>query len=179
MKGAEAIVKLGKLIGKKVVIKDRIPKKYRIEEIDQRLRKERTKKEARLLHKAKLSGVRCPTVLEVEEFRLVLELLPGKRKMNKDIAYKAGEILAKLHDAGIIHGDFTVANLLYDRKILSVIDFGLGFFSTEIEHKAIDVFTMINSTPYQKSFLDGYKKHNDYKKVLDRMEIIKKRTRYS
>ena len=30
MKGAEAIVKLGKLIGKKIVIKDRIPKKYTI-----------------------------------------------------------------------------------------------------------------------------------------------------
>ena len=105
MKGAEAIVKLGKLIGKKVVIKDRIPKKYRIEEIDQKLRKERTKKEARLLHKAKLSGVKCPTVLEVEEFRLVLELLPGKRKMNKDIEQgrrgkKLETILSNLSEEG-------------------------------------------------------------------------------
>ena len=179
MKGAEAVVTNSMLIGRKTIIKNRIRKGYRISEIDEKLRRERTRREARLLHKAKLAGVNCPAVLEVSEFILVLERVRGKSKINKKVAYNAGVILSKLHTADIIHGDYTPANLLYDGKELTVIDFGLGFFSSNIEDKAIDVVTILKSMPYEKEFLKGYKVYAKFKEVMKRVEVIKTRVRYA
>jgi Kae1-associated kinase Bud32 len=61
--GAEAILYKDK--GK--VIKDRISKAYRIPQIDIKLRKERTKTEARILHKLRRANVNVPNVLKVDE----------------------------------------------------------------------------------------------------------------
>ncbi len=199
-KGAEATITKTKIIGIPAVVKDRVAKNYRAKELDTKLRKERTRVEARLLHKAKLAGVLCPTVLEVQEFKLVIEFLKGKRpKMNEKVAVGAGEILAKLHDAGIIHGDFTPANLLLvegrsskleERRStiyppasskVYVIDFGLGFFSVDVEDKAVDVLTMVKSIDRKlhESFLKGYANCKDYDKVMKRLEVVKKRVRYA
>ncbi|MEK6841016.1 MAG: O-sialoglycoprotein endopeptidase, partial [Nanoarchaeota archaeon] len=51
--GAEAILKLDK----NILIKERIPKSYRIKQIDDKLRKFRTKREANLLQKANFVNV--------------------------------------------------------------------------------------------------------------------------
>ncbi|MDO8554125.1 MAG: KEOPS complex kinase/ATPase Bud32 [Candidatus Micrarchaeota archaeon] len=182
LKGAEAVLTKTKIIGISALIKDRIPKSYRANELDNKLRRERTRVEARLLHKAKLAGVLCPTVLEVREFQLVIEFLNGKRpKMNERIALEAGKLLAKLHSAGIIHGDFTPANLMETKNELCVIDFGLGFFSSDIEDMAIDVLTMLKSvnTQVHTDFLKGYSIAKDYSKVMQRLEVVKKRVRYA
>ena len=79
MRGAEAMVRKTLLLGKDVVVKERIKKTYRIKEIDEKLRRERTRAEARLLHKAKLAGVDCPTVFEVEEFAITMNFVDGER----------------------------------------------------------------------------------------------------
>ena len=47
--GAEASLYSGYWFGKNVIFKCRIPKKYRIEELDKRIRTERTLNEARAL----------------------------------------------------------------------------------------------------------------------------------
>jgi len=113
MRGAEAKVSRKKIIGINAVVKTRVPKKYRVAELDRKLRAERTRSEAKLLHKAKLAGVDCPAVLEVGEFEIIMSLIRGKRpKMNESEAKEAGMILAKLHSADIIHGDYTPANLI-------------------------------------------------------------------
>jgi Kae1-associated kinase Bud32 len=182
MRGAEAIVTKGKLIGREVVIKERIKKDYRIAQLDQKLRKERTRAEARLLHKAKVAGVQCPVVLEVEDFTLTMSFIDGDRpKMSRAEARKAGEMLALLHCADIIHGDFTPANLIKEKK-MHVIDFGLGFFSSDIEDKAIDVYTMLKALDEKsgKAFIEGYKTRNPgHKTILKRVEQVKKRVRYA
>ncbi|MFH2106134.1 MAG: KEOPS complex kinase/ATPase Bud32 [Candidatus Micrarchaeota archaeon] len=180
-KGAEAIVTTSKFIGRKVVVKDRVVKNYRNKELDEKLRRERTRREARLLHKAKLAGVSCPTVLAVEEFKLTLEFVKGKRKIDGGIAKQAGEILAKLHNADIIHGDFTPANLLFENGKLVVIDFGLGFVSSDIEDKAIDVLTMLKmiNTEEGEKFVEGYRKCNKFDQIEKRIEQVKKRARYA
>ena len=183
MRGAEAVVTKGKLLGRDIVVKERIKKNYRIQEIDQKLRKERTKAEARLLHKAKLSGVNCPVVFEVEDYKLTISFIDGERpKMNAAEAKTAGEMLASMHSSDIIHGDYTPANLIKSGRKLFVIDFGLGFFSSDIEDKAIDVYTMRKALNDKAGavFIEGYKMNNPKEKtVLKRVEDVKKRVRYA
>ena len=182
IKGAEAIIKKSRLLGKNILIKDRVEKKYRQKELDVKLRSERTKNEARLLHKAKTAEVNVPTVLEVEEFSISISKIDGKRpKMDKIESKEAGIILAKLHSKDIIHGDYTPANLLKDRKgQIWVIDFGLGYVSNDIEDKAIDVFTMIKSLKNKEDFLDGYQTESkQYQEIINRLKVIEKRVRYA
>lgn len=182
MRGAEAVISFSKLLGKKIVIKNRAPKTYRAKELDNTLRKTRTRSEARLLHKAKLADVQCPTVLCVDDFSIWLSFIKGRRPtLSAALAKQAGEILARLHKADIIHGDFTVANLLLNLNNLFVIDFGLGFFSNDIEDKAVDVLTMLKSLSDGKiksAFLDGYKKYEKFNAVLSRIKIVESMVRY-
>jgi len=181
VKGAEAILTRTTLIGRDALVKSRIAKNYRIKELDVRLRSERTKMEARLLNKAKLAGVPCPTVLEVDEFDIVMERIDGERpEMTPTDCENAGALLAKLHGADIIHGDFTPANLISDGKTLYVIDFGLGFISNDVEDKAVDVFTMLRMIPDGKEkFIKGYSAYAKAQSVLKRVKDVEKRVRYA
>lgn len=183
MRGAEAILIETKVIGRDALVKRRIPKAYRVRPLDEKLRLERTRMEARLLHKAKLAGVSCPTVLEVGDFDLTMERMDGSRpEMDERECREAGRILALLHGADIIHGDFTPANLLSDKKHLHVIDFGLGFISNDTEDKAVDVFTMMRALGQEsaeEAFLDGYKTYAKAEQVLARVKGVEKRVRYA
>jgi TP53 regulating kinase-like protein len=186
LRGAEAILTETKIIGRRALVKTRVAKKYRLKEIDDRLRQERTRGEARLLHKAKLAGVGCPAVLEVGDFEIFMTFLGGKRpEMDEDDCKEAGEILAKLHDADIIHGDYTPANIIKKggskgtAGSFYVIDFGLGFVSKDIEDKAVDVFTMLRAIDKKEAFLGGYGKYSKSDSVLKRLEKVEKRVRYA
>jgi len=180
MRGAEAIVEKSSLLGYPTVVKKRIAKRYRERKLDEKLRKDRTRGEARLLHKAKIAGVKCPTVLEVEDFSITLDFISGERpEMNKTEAQQAGELLAKLHNADLIHGDYTPANLLIKGKEMFVIDFGLGFVSKDIEDKAVDVFTMIRSISEKDAFLKGYSKYEKSESIMKRVKQVEKRVRYA
>lgn len=179
MRGAEAVLSETEIIGRRALVKRRVEKKYRLREIDEKLRRERTRSEARLLHKAKLAGVDCPTVLQVDEFEIFMSFLEGERPgMDDSECREAGEILAKLHEADIIHGDYTPANLITDGKI-SVIDFGLGFISKDIEDKAVDVFTMMRAIDKKDAFIEGYKAYSKSDSVLKRLKKVEKRVRYA
>jgi len=180
VRGAEAVLSKTEIIGNDTIVKKRIAKSYRLKEIDEKLRRERTRVEARLLHKAKLAGVKCPTVLQVDEFEIVMSFLEGKRpKMDSSESKTAGEILAKLHSKDIIHGDYTPANLIENPGGIYVIDFGLGFISADIEDKAVDVFTMLRAISEKDAFVDGYKTYSKAESVLKRVAKVEKRVRYA
>ena len=183
MRGAEAVVRPARMIGMKAVSKCRVPKAYRVAALDRRLRAERTRVEARLLNRAKLAGVSCPTVLKVDDFELVMSFVEGKRpSMDGDESGSAGKILAALHKEDIIHGDFTPANLIRNRQGMHVIDFGLGFVSNDIEDKAVDVFTMLRALGSEKkksAFISGYGSYEKSKSVLNRVKDVEKRVRYA
>jgi len=181
MVGAEAVVRKTRFLSRDCVVKNRIRKNYRVRQLDELLRKMRTKNEARLLHKAKAAGVLCPTVLCVEDFSITMTFITGKRpKMDARISKKAGEYLALLHNNSIVHGDYTPANLLKAKNNLFVIDFGLGFFSNDVEDFAVDVFTMLKAIDQKrhKDFLEGYSKCAKYNAVLKRLGDISSRMRY-
>jgi Kae1-associated kinase Bud32 len=183
-RGAEAILSEKRLFKTRVLVKERIKKYYRLKQLDEILRSQRTRREARLLHKAKLAGVMCPTVLEVSKYRLLLSFLDGKKfkTLDRKKAFLAGKALAKLHRTHIIHGDFTPANLLFNKDNIFVIDFGLGFFSHDVEDKAVDVLTMLkslNDASVQNAFIRGYRTYVNHKHILKRLDEIKKRVRYA
>jgi len=200
MRGAEAVLSRKVLLGRPCVVKTRTVKGYRVKELDGRLRTERTRSEARLLHKAKLAGVPCPTVFEVDDFEITMGFVDGPRPVMDDKdAEEAGVILAKLHADDIIHGDYTPANLissLTDRtgkrgggRTLFVIDFGLGFISKDVEDKAVDVFTMLRALgdggkggsrkSVKEAFLKGYGSYDKASSVLKRVKDVEKRVRYA
>ena len=172
-----------RIIGMSCLLKTRQPKRYRVRELDALLRQGRTRMEARLLHKAKVAGVRCPTVLEVTEFSITMGRLKGRRPiMDKVQCAEAGRMLALLHAADIMHGDFTPANLIWDGEALHVIDFGLGSISGDIEDKAMDVFTMLKAIADdagKAKFVEGYCAYDKARPVLSRVKDVEGRVRYA
>lgn len=116
--GAEAVIYLeGNL-----VIKDRISKSYRIKELDDKIRKRRTKSEKKLLEKAsKIINAPDPFPLK-EETKIKMPFIDGKKlsqeldnfqlAKQKEICKLIGKEIAKLHEADIIHGDLTTSNMI-------------------------------------------------------------------
>ncbi|MDA1197449.1 MAG: KEOPS complex kinase/ATPase Bud32 [Nanoarchaeota archaeon] len=178
-----------------VIIKDRFPKKYRIKEIDNKLRKSRTKREAKVLRKLEALHFPCPKVIEDDQFKSIeMQFLEGKMLRDvlnstnfKKLTTEIGKKLAFLHNHEIIHGDLTTSNMIKEKEIY-FIDFGLSFFSHKVEDKAVDIHLVkeaLESRHHQiakqayKSFLSAYKKEaNDEKAILKRLEIVEKRGRY-
>jgi len=184
-RGAEAKVYDAELLGRAAIVKRREAKKYRVKELDESLRRSRTKSEARIMLRAAESGVAVPTVFYVNDYDVWMEKVYGALLQEKKIAakeyVKIGSILADLHNAGIAHGDFTPANIIVrGRGDFAVIDFGLSTISKELEERAIDIFLMEKSIGKDEytHFVEGYKRCKDWKEVLAHMEKIRKRGRY-
>ena len=128
------------------VIKNRFRKTYRIKEIDEKLRKFRTKREAKVLEKLQKINFPIPKLInnnkkDTLEIKYIKgELIKNKLKENNCIklSKEIGEKIAILHNNNIIHGDLTTSNMIYNKEVY-FIDFGLSFFSEKIEDKAVDL----------------------------------------
>jgi len=185
-KGAEATVE----IYDTVVIKYRRPKGYRVKELDLRLRKERTRSEAKLQSDARKAGVPTPIIFDVDAFSITMERIKGKALkflLNERICEKAGETLCKLHLAGIAHGDPTTYNMISFEGKVYLIDFGLAYYDNSLEARGVDLhvfFQTLASThgrfeALKDAFILGYGKHCfDVNEVVDKVTEIKERGRY-
>lgn len=190
--GAEAHI----FKGKGEIIKERRVKKYRLSELDTKLRIQRTRKEAKLLEKAS-RVVKVPKLTSTTRDTLIMEEIKGKTlaksldkiKKARQICKEVGRMLAKLHDEGIIHGDLTTSNLIYNTttKKITFIDFGLGFQSSRIEDKAVDIHVFREalearhpkkSTICYEAFKGGYSSSKNASLVMKRVEKVEKRGRY-
>jgi len=160
-RGAEAVIFLENA-GGFAIIKERQKKGYRHAQLDESLRKLRTKKEASLiLRAAKFINVPKVEVLR-DKFSLKLEHLKGRKirdvlpslKTEKElekVCETIGKFVAKLHENDIVHGDLTTSNMILveiDGKTVEIeelekniyfIDFGLGKVSYKPEDKAVDL----------------------------------------
>lgn len=199
--GAESAVYSGKFLGFDVIVKHRFVKTYREKKIDSMLRKNRSIQEVRLLINAKKLGVNVPYVLDLDksEWIMIIEKIDGipmkeftnKDNQNLEEAYeKIGEFMGLLHNNSIIHGDLTTSNILLDKKgEIWIIDFGLGYISTQIEDKAVDLLVLKHTLQSSHSsvyditfdaFLKGYQvKNPKYQEIIKRMRIVEERIRYS
>jgi len=197
-RGAEAILYLEERDGQKVLVKDRVPKGYRIRQLDERIRTQRTRHEESLLLKARRAGVSTPNVLEAGDSRLVMEWISGSKlkdslngmppDQRRKIYKLMGESIGKLHSAGIVHGDLTTSNMIFKDNRLYIIDFGLGKVSSKVEDQAVDLYLLyeaLKSTHLRLldeawgAVLKAYKQNClKSKEVLDRIAKIEKRRRY-
>ena len=195
--GAEARISVGKYLGMSVISKHRFEKKYRSPKIDRTLRKNRTIQETRLLIAAKEAGVNVPFILDVDKknWVIVMQKIEGEsikyhldKKTIETFFPSIGEMVAKLHQANIIHGDLTTSNIILAEGKIYLIDFGLGFISGHIEDQGVDILVLkhiLESSHPQfhenafKSFIEGYEKINlKSDQVFKRMTQVEQRVRY-
>jgi len=191
--GAEAKI----ILNGDFIIKDRTKKSYRIPELDEKIRKRRTKSEAKLLEKAS-KIINSPKPIETQEWdKIKMPFINGKKlsehldnfplEKQKQIMKKIGESIAKIHKADIIHGDLTTSNMILSKEKVFFIDFGLGFISKKIEDKAVDLHLLRQALEARhfknwqvlfEKVLEGYKHYKEHKKVLKQLKKVEKRGRY-
>jgi len=189
--GAEAIISLDK---NNQIQKNRVPKSYRLKELDDKLRKRRTRSESKIINKlSKIINV--PKIIDINEDDKIITMsfIDGKKLSEhlenldwKIICKQLSETISKLHDQDIVHGDLTTSNMIYKNKNLYLIDFGLGFHSRKVEDKAVDLH-LLKQALEAKHFkiadqainiiLKNYK-GNQHDLILERIKTIEKRGRY-
>lgn len=188
--GAEA--KISK-INNTTLKKERLAKKYRLEIIDNKLRKFRNKREFKVLTKLYENNINVPKPLEIsnekKEISFTLEFINGsvlKKELNEKNLKKAFNEIIKMHNQDIVHGDLTTLNMILKRNDVYLIDFGLSEFSMKIEDKAVDLnlfFTCIkNEHPdffkYKEELEKQYeKKAHKGKEILERLKKVELRGR--
>lgn len=206
-KGAESDIYSSMWINSESIKKIRFPKKYRIKEIDEKIRKLRTKKEAKLLHDVKKTGIKSPILFDIDLTDNIIEMekIKGKQLKNfissldnndkKDISLAIGKNIGLMHQFDIIHGDITSSNILVnENQEIFFIDFGLGKYSNLLEDKCVDLIVLkksLQTTDYKTtkkifdSVLEGYinsyssSEHINKDKILNKIAEIEKRGRYT
>ena len=201
--GAEAIVSKLRWNGLDLISKHRVPKPYRIPELDRWIRDKRTIHEAKILVELKRAGVPAPTIILLDrssstiymQYIKGIELkkaLDGLNPVNiKKIAEKLGEIVGKMHSRRIVHGDLTTSNVILDETgKIYLIDFGLSSMSDDVEELAVDIHLLDRSLEsahhkirerFMKYFLLGYSKivgRDRTLEILRKVKEIRMRGRY-
>ena len=199
-RGAEAEITIADYKNHKAIQKRRIPKSYRIKEIDNNLISKRTKEESKLIHDSRQCGVAVPLIydIDLEKGIITMEYIEGKRikdildnldeKKRSDLCKKIGVSIARFHNNDIIHGDITTSNMILSDDMVYFIDFGLGEYNNEIEAKGVDLHVLMEAiesthSKYSNCFndvLEGYKKEskNNANLVIKKINEIVKRGRY-
>lgn len=185
-RGAEAVVQ----IEADQVVKRRVGKRYRHPDLDLRLIHERTRAEARLLSETRRHGVPTPIIRDISPDTIVMELISGKKlrdTLTSEYLQDVGRVVGLMHNAGFIHGDLTTCNIIIRNERCYLIDFGLGFNSSEIEARGVDIhvlFQVLESTApdhpqLKESFIEGYREtFPEADEVLIREHEIDLRGRY-
>ena len=122
--------------GRRSIVKQRFAKTYRHPDLDRKLRHARMVHEARCLVRCAREGIDVPQVYFVDEHEMSLHLefidgwtvkdylLQGEQEGGEGggdngkwdrVADAIGAAVAKIHDAGIIHGDLTTSNMMIRR----------------------------------------------------------------
>ncbi|KAG0418022.1 EKC/KEOPS complex subunit BUD32, partial [Dictyocoela roeselum] len=192
------------------IIKERITKGYRLRELDDKISTSRTKNELRM-YKTLRNIVNVPKIFEGKiegladdinwKKTIVMEKIDGVVvkdivEKNKCVLKEVGNVVRKMHDCDVIHGDLTTSNFIFandnhdpddvrdsktvfENKIF-VIDFGLSFKSSKVEDKAVDLYVLAKAIvcahgdEYVDCFYEGY---GDDKRVLERLKQVRNRGR--
>jgi len=205
-RGAEASLRKVDWWGFPALLKERDLKSYRPKALDDRIRRERTRNEARLLVDARRLGVRTPLIYDIDlpRHRLTLEELPGPtlRQLLEDpnvptddlpIAVRAfGHALGVLHAGSIAHGDLTSSNVLFPegpQGAPAFLDLSMGTRSPGLEELGIDLHLVeedlkalsARSDALVRAFHEGYAEGNPAgaKDVRARAKVIRGRIRYA
>ncbi|KAJ7999590.1 hypothetical protein DPEC_G00195990 [Dallia pectoralis] len=174
--GAEARVYRGVFLGKPTICKERFPKLYRHPLLDEKLTHRRTVQEVRSLLRCRKAGISVPAVyfvdyschcifledivgsITVRDYITSTRLMPQKSQEESldRLAKKIGQVLGKMHEEDVVHGDLTTSNMLLrvgagtEEADLFLIDFGLSYISALPEDKGVDMYVL------EKAFLSTH-----------------------
>jgi len=188
-RGAEAEIHLTKWLGREVISKHRVPKSYRLPEVDHALRVARTKKEAKLISDARVLGISTPIIYDIDllEHKIIMEYINGPRVKDimsefdqndrREIFRKIGRAVGVLHRNNIVHGDLTTSNILKRGDKLYFIDFSLGDVAEDIESKGVDLHLLMEAfESTHPEFMDEFKYvFEGYKKEFKEADQVKKK----
>ncbi len=198
-KGAEGDIYLTKHDGKPAILKTRKKKSYRNSELDSKIRRQRTIREASVIAEAKSFGVLTPIIYQVNQndCTILMQYVKGQpvwglkgAKLIK-ACREIGRIAGLLHKNGIMHGDLTTSNFIMSGNRVCTIDFGLAQRTEKTEDLAVDLRLfkeILNSAHVEMmkklwpAFLSGYRSalgSDRYRKILDYVSIIEGRGRYA
>ncbi|XP_029908279.1 EKC/KEOPS complex subunit TP53RK [Myripristis murdjan] len=169
--GAEARLYRAVFLGRPAVVKQRFPKRYRHPVLDERLTHRRTVQEVRSILRCRKAGISAPVVYFVDytshcifleeivgsvtvrdHIASTQETHPNPERELEPLADGMGQILARMHDEDVIHGDLTTSNMLLrsGASDLVLIDFGLSYISALPEDKGVDLYVL------EKAFLSTH-----------------------
>ena len=200
-RGAEAILYINTYEDQKVLVKERIKKSYRILQIDELVRRARTRKEVNLMTDARKIGVLTPTILHVDypKNKIYMEFIDGTvvkdflkkstEVQTREVCEKIGAAIGKLHSINLIHGDLTTSNMILRGDKLYFIDFGLGQHSKRIEDMGVDLnllYEALSSTHFKlldlcwETIIKAYRKEfKNADAVIEKVKEIEARARYA
>lgn len=169
--GAEGRLYLGEYKGERCLIKERFVKKYRHQELDNQITRQRMKAETKAAGRCQTAGICAPRILnmDLQERKIYMEYFDkaiiakeyiqrtvareDKEKAEeilKSLCEKIGGIIGKMHANNIIHGDLTTSNILINPKQeddytefeVVFIDFGLSHYNQGSEDKGVDLYVL-------------------------------------
>ncbi len=177
--GAEAKVYTTEYFGKPAIVKERFVKCYRVPALDRKLTNRRIGQEVRSMARCRKHGIRTPAIYHMDQERRVIymeritegfllkDYVTGLDPETDGAALRKlmeliGQVLAKMHDIDVVHGDLTTSNMIYDpdNNALTLIDFGLSFVSGLVEDKGVDLYVL------ERAFLSTHPRTEDYFQVL-------------
>jgi N6-L-threonylcarbamoyladenine synthase/protein kinase Bud32 len=187
VQGAEATVS----VEGDSVVKTRKPRAYRHPTLDERLRRERTREEARLTSEARRAGVRTPVIRDIDPAETTITFqhvgdCDLREALTEENVRETAVSLATIHNAGFVHGDPTTRNVRVSRDgTVFLIDFGLGYYTRHAEDHAMDLHvfeqsldgTADDAETLRAAAEDAYRETGD-PAVLDRLRDIEGRGRY-
>jgi Kae1-associated kinase Bud32 len=199
-RGAEAEIRRDVFMGRKVLVKSRVPKSYRHPALDQSLRAHRTRVEARLLQEARSCGVPTPMIYDIDTLRaeIWMQEIEGPRAKDalmtaapeevRKISQEIGRMVARLHSHGMTHGDLTTSNMVLSDGKVYFIDLSLGSKAASLEEMGVDLHLLreafqsahsdimyaydIIAETYVREYAGG-------KEVLAKVKDIEERGRYA
>src|SRR3990167_5552219 len=110
------------------IIKERLAIAYRHPELDESLRKFRTRREAKVLQKLEDLQFPAPHLREFSDKRMsiVMDFVPGntlkevllqQAEQAEHLGREVGQRVKQLHQADIIHSDLTTSNMIKHQEI--------------------------------------------------------------
>lgn len=168
--GAEGRLYLGEYKGQQCLIKERFVKKYRHQELDTQITRQRMKAETKAVTRCQAAGIVTPKVfhMDLQERKIYMEYLnnaiTAKEYIQRTVANEKdnaeevlntlcsviGATIGKMHANNIIHGDLTTSNILINPKQpgdfteyeVVFIDFGLSHYNQGTEDKGVDLYVL-------------------------------------
>ena len=199
-RGAEAEIGRDVWMGRRVIVKSRVTKGYRLPELDTAIRMSRTKNEARLIQDARRHGVPTPIIYDIDlkNGKIVMEEIVGERVKDvldssdehacRAICKEIGRLVALLHSATITHGDLTTSNMIMRDDKIWFIDLSLGTRNAMIEDMGVDLHLLKEAfqsahskiLPMYDVILESYCSNFERgKEVLKKIKEIEDRGRYT